>query len=38
MFSEITSDKIEAVIESALSTLDLAELECPECGAPTWSI
>lgn len=38
MFSEVTSDNIETVIESALSTLDLVELECPECGVPTWSI
>jgi len=37
-FSEVTSENIETVIESALSTLDLVELECPECGVPTWSI
>ncbi len=27
---------VDQVLDEAVSTIELAELECPECGVPTW--
>jgi peroxiredoxin len=35
---ELNSDNIDDVLDRAIDRLDLLELECPECGAPTWAI
>ncbi|MCE5198872.1 MAG: redoxin domain-containing protein [Armatimonadota bacterium] len=35
MQSPISGD-LDTTLNSAISTLDLVELECPECGVPTW--
>ena len=34
--SEVTSDIADKVIDKAFTVIDLAELECPECGVTTW--
>ncbi len=35
---DVTARNVDEVLDKAIAVLDLAELECPECGAPTWSI
>lgn len=32
----VSEDNIDSVMNSVVSTLELAELECPECGVSTW--
>lgn len=34
--SEVTSADADKVIDQALAVIELAELECPECGVATW--
>ena len=34
--SAISEDNADTLLDSALSTLELIELECPECGVSSW--
>jgi len=38
MQSSLTDDTLDEVVDKAISTLELVELECPECGVSTWSL
>lgn len=35
---DVTTENVDRVLDRAVTRLELAELECPECGAPTWAI
>lgn len=34
--NDVTSDKADQIIDQAHAVIDLAELECPECGVTNW--
>ena len=36
MQSAISDDNADSLLDSALSTLELIEIECPECGVSSW--
>lgn len=36
MQSAISEENVDTLLDSALSTLELIELECPECGVTSW--
>lgn len=36
MKSSISDDTLDDVLDNAISTLELVEIECPECGVSTW--
>lgn len=38
MQSSLTDDSLDEEIDKAISTLELIEMECPECGISTWSL
>lgn len=38
MQKEIREDNVDELLNEVESTLGLIEIECPECGAPTWQM
>jgi hypothetical protein len=35
---DVTSENVDRILDRAVTRLELSEMECPECGAPTWAI